>query len=113
MKFFIAMLLLGSTLYAEQTISVKECLQTKYGHTLGGTIHSKKIIEKKLLDKIRLSLPHDDKEALIMIAQKYPDLAITKNRLIVRNCKAIYQGISKDNSYFFDAHTLDLIHKDK
>ncbi len=112
MKFFLAFMLFISTLFAEQKIPLQECLHAKYGHTLGGTMHSKTILAKKLLDKVRKTLPFSDEKALIMIQEKYPDLAITSNRLIIRNCKAIYQGNSKDRDYFFHADTLDLIDKD-
>ncbi len=111
MKFFVAFILLTSTLFAEQKIPLQECLHAKYGHTLGGTMHSKTVLAKRLLTKVRKTLPFSDEKALLVISEKYPNLAITSNTLIIRNCTAIYKSTAKEKNYFFDADTLVLIDK--
>ncbi len=113
MKFFVVFILFISTLFAEHKIPLQECLHAKYGHTVGPTMHSKTILAKRLLNKVRKSLPFSDEKALIMIQEKYPDLAIISNALIIRNCSAIYQGSSKDKNYFFHTDTLNKIKEGK
>ncbi len=112
MKFFVVVILCSSVLLAEQKIPLQECLHAKYGHTLGGTMHSKSMLAQKLLNKVRKTLPFSDAQARIMIQEKYPDLAIKSNTLIIQNCTAIYKSSAKDKHYFFHADTLDLINKD-
>ena len=112
MKSFVLFISLFSALYSEQTIPIKECLHIKYAHTLGGTMHSKTVLSKKLLNKIHKTLPYSDDEVLIMIQNKYPELAIKSNKLIIQNCKVRYQGITQNKKYFFDVDTLDLINKE-
>ncbi len=109
---FLLVVLVSSTLFAKQNIPPKECLHAKYGHTLGGRIHSKTILNKKLLGKVRQTLPYKDKEASIMIAKKYPALDIKNARLIIKNCRALYWSFTVDKSYYFDADTLILIEKE-
>jgi len=109
---FLLVVLISSTLCAKQNIPPKECLHAKYGHTLGGTIHSKTILNKKLLGKVRQTLPYSDKEASIMIEKKYPTLCIKNTTLILKNCQVFYWSHHGDKSYYFDADTLTLIGKE-
>lgn len=113
MKFFVAFILFTSTLFAQiqdsQKIPLQECLKAKYGHTLGGTLHSKSILAQKLINKVRKSLPLSDEKALIMIQEKHPHLAIKTTTLIIKNCKALYKGSSKDSSYFFHPETFSML----
>ncbi len=111
MKIFLVVLI-SSTLYAKLNLPPKECLHAKYGHTLGGTIHSKTILNKKLLGKVRQTLPYTDKEASIMIEKKYPTLGIKNTTLIIKNCSVFYWSHHEDENYYFDADTLTLIEKE-
>ena len=70
MKLFVVFILFTSTLFAEQKIPLQACLHAKYGHTLGGTMHSKTILAKRLLNKVQKTLPFSDEKALIMIEEK-------------------------------------------
>jgi len=113
MKYLIAFILFTSTLFAQiqdsQNIPLQECLKAKYGHTLGGTLHSKSALVQKLLNKVRQTLPLSDEKALNKIQAEHPNLDIQRNTLIIRSCKAMYKSVSQDKLYFFHPKTLHLL----
>ena len=110
MRIVFALGMCASMLFAEiesQNIPIMDCLKSKYGHTLGGTMHSRKVLKTQLLKDIKEALPHDKASALKRIQNLYPD--VCENRLIIRNCKAYYQSKSEKKVYLFDPFTFKLI----
>ncbi len=114
MQYLLIPLLFSSLFLCAEEVSTlkippKECMKAKYAHTLGGTIHSQKLLKKRLLQKIESSLPHSNKEALKLLQQKYPHLHINRIDLILRNCKGYYYSNNSGKPYYFDPLTLTII----
>ncbi|GEM_PF-4885176 len=113
-----SLLLFSTLLFAQETtenssveIPVKECMKIRYAHTLGGTLHSRKTLNKRAVTKLEASLPHTREEAQKLLQQKYPHLHIDRISLIIRKCKGYYLYKKGKKEYLFDPKTLTLINK--
>jgi hypothetical protein len=86
-------------------ISSQECLKARYGHVVGGTLHSKRVLKSRLLRKQEKSLPHTREEALKILKSNYPELEIEEISFVIRNCHGYY----KSKKEFFDPNSLTII----
>ncbi len=101
--------LLGLTILSAEKSSLKisdqECLRARYGHIPGGTMHSRKVLGKRLLQKSEKQTGRTRKETLAILRKKYPELNITHIDFIIRNCYGYYR-FERD---YFDPLTLERI----
>jgi len=112
MRYLLFLLLPHFFLYAgESSLKIRhtECLKAKYAHTLGGTLHSRAVLKKKLLQKSETQLPHTREEALTILRKRYPSLKIAELDFIIRNCHGLYRAKSGRKTYYFDPVTLTII----
>ncbi len=112
MKYLITLILTTTTLLAI-TSSVKipyeQCMKSKYGHTLGGTLHSKQLQKKRILRQREETLTYKREEALKKLQKAYPRLNIEKITFVIKNCYGFYKSEINEKIYYFDPNKLTLI----
>lgn len=108
MRFYILSLFLLQTLMAYE-IPADECLHASYGHTLGGTMHSKTFLKKALLKKHVSTLAHTKDETLLLLQKSNPTLHVEDGTFILKHCRLYFKAHSKEKSSLFDPITLHLI----
>ncbi len=112
MKYLITLFLTATTLFAmisSVKIPHEECMKSKYGHTIGGTLHSRQLLQKRILQKIELALPYKREEALQKLQKTYPNMDIGKITFIMKNCYGFYKSEIRGKSYYFDPKKLTLL----
>jgi hypothetical protein len=90
-------------------ISHQECLKAKYGHTLGGTLHSRKVLKNRLLRKNEAALPLSREESLKKLQKRYPALNIRQITFVIKNCAAYYRAKCGKKICYFDPVTLQIL----
>ncbi len=99
------LLLVSAPLFAGDSslkIGHDACMKIKYG---GGSPRARTVLERRLIQKLKASLPHSDEEALATIRRCYPQLKVDKLRFVIRNCRGYYVS----DGHYFDPVTLQLI----
>lgn len=97
-------------LNAKSTIQIpyKKCAKYPYANLIGGTMHSRFVQKKMLLKEATLLARFSEKEALLKIQERYPELNIQALSLSIKNCFVYFKATSDDKRYYFDAGTLVL-----
>ncbi len=103
-----------SQAYAEHStlkIPQQACLKAQYGHVVGGTLHSRTVLQKRLYERTVEKLPHSQQEALTVLRQRYPSLEIKDIKFVIRQCEGFYLADNGERRYLFDPIQLTLIKK--
>ncbi len=91
---YIAIIVLFSAIEADAmessiNISHNECLKYRYGHTIGGTMHSR-LVQKRKLKKMAT---YSEKEAFDLLAKIY---SLESLNLFVKNCNVYFKAFTKE-----------------
>ncbi len=110
MRIILLFLLLSSFLFSCERSSVQvpvsKCLKAKYGHTVGGTLHAKRVQKKRLINKMKKDLPYSNQEALRLLQKRYSSLRLKEIEFVIVNCQGYYKTSFKGSSIYFDPKTL-------
>lgn len=90
-------------------IPYSECSKYPYAHVIGGTMHSRFVAKKRLMQKAETLTAYSSKEAFKQLKKQYPALELEHIKLAVKSCRVYFKASSKKNIYYFDAGNLALL----
>ena len=114
MRFLLFYFIVVSVIWAKDVrssmeISMQECMKARHGYAPGGTLHARKVLQKRLAKKMEATLPGSRKESIVKLREKYPHLKIEKLEFLIRNCKGYYRFKEGKRDIYVDPLTLEIV----
>ena len=90
-------------------IPLSECQKYRYGHTIGGTMHSRSYFKAKKMKQAQSLAKYSLDEAEKMIAARYGEIAFDAFSITTVGCNVLYKASSEKHHYYLDAATLAIV----